>query len=149
MYQNAATRRVARPLRRFNYLAATAITAGGVLLLLGPTAAVANADSVDWDAVAACESGGDWAADTGNGFYGGLQFKPSTWKEFGGNGSPAAASRAEQIAVANRVLAKQGPGAWPKCGPGQVRGPKGTPTTARPQNPLGDLIKTLWSSLPG
>lgn len=149
MYQDAATRRVARHLGRLNGLVASAALAGGVALLLGPSAAVANADSVDWDAIAECESGGDWGADTGNGFYGGLQFKTSTWKEFGGNGSPANASRAEQIAVANRVLAKQGPKAWPKCGPGQIRGPKGTPTTARPQNPLGDLIKTLWSSLPG
>lgn len=149
MHQNAATRRVVRSLPRFNYLVASAVMAGGVTLLLGPSTAVANADSVDWDAVAECESGGNWGADTGNGFYGGLQFKPATWKEFGGTGSPANASRAEQIAVANRVLAKQGPKAWPKCGPGQIRGPKGTPTTARPQNPLGDLIKTLWSSLPG
>lgn len=148
MYRNAAVRRVAQSIRRCSAL--TVLTmAGGAVLLLGPSASVANADSVDWDAVAECESGGDWRADTGNGFYGGLQFKKSTWKEFGGAGSPAKASRAEQIAVANRVLAKQGPGAWPKCGPGKIRGPKGTSTTAHPQNPVGDLIKTLWSSLPG
>ncbi|HEU4363425.1 MAG TPA: transglycosylase family protein [Mycobacterium sp.] len=122
--------------------------AGGVLALLGPSAAVANADSVDWDAIAACESGGNWGADTGNGMYGGLQFKPATWKEFGGTGSPATASRAEQIAVANRVLAAQGPGAWPKCGPGKIRGPKQTPQTTGTQHAVRDLIKTLWSSLP-
>ena len=54
-------------------------------------AASANADSVDWDAIAQCESGGDWATNTGNGQYGGLQFKPSTWAANGGVGSPATA----------------------------------------------------------
>jgi len=76
----------------------------------------AHADSMNWDAVAQCESGGNWAASTGNGHYGGLQFKPATWSANGGVGSPAAASRAEQIRVAENVLASQGPGAWPKCG---------------------------------
>jgi resuscitation-promoting factor RpfC len=71
----------------------------------------------NWDAVAQCESGGNWAANTGNGKYGGLQFKPDTWAAFGGVGNPAAASRDQQIAVANRVLADQGLEAWPKCGP--------------------------------
>jgi hypothetical protein len=71
---------------------------------------------MNWDAVAQCESGGNWHANTGNGFYGGLQFKPSTWAANGGIGDPAMASREQQIAVANRVLATQGAGAWPKCG---------------------------------
>ncbi|KAA1242754.1 transglycosylase family protein, partial [Mycobacterium simiae] len=62
-----------------------------------------------------CESGGNWRANTGNGAYGGLQFKQATWEEYGGVGNPAHASKQEQIAVANRVLAGQGPGAWPKC----------------------------------
>ncbi|ORV85626.1 Resuscitation-promoting factor RpfC [Mycobacterium interjectum] len=70
----------------------------------------------NWDAVAQCESGGNWQANTGNGEYGGLQFKPSTWARYGGVGNPAAASREQQIAVANRVLADQGIEAWPKCG---------------------------------
>jgi resuscitation-promoting factor RpfC len=77
----------------------------------------ANADaSPNWDAVAQCESGGNWHANTGNGEYGGLQFKPATWSRYGGVGNPAAASREQQIAVANRVLADQGLDAWPKCG---------------------------------
>ncbi|BCO35823.1 resuscitation-promoting factor [Mycobacterium heckeshornense] len=76
---------------------------------------VANADTVNWDAVAQCESGGNWAADTGNGHYGGLQISQATWDANGGVGSPADASRQEQIRVANRILASQGPGAWPKC----------------------------------
>ena len=71
---------------------------------------------MDWDAIAQCESGGNWSTNTGNGHYGGLQFKPSTWAANGGVGSPATASRAEQIRVAENVLQTQGLGAWPKCG---------------------------------
>ena len=76
----------------------------------------ANADSVNWDAVAACESGGNWAINTGNGYYGGLQFAMGTWRSNGGKGSPHAASREEQIRVAENVLRSQGIGAWPSCG---------------------------------
>jgi hypothetical protein len=87
-----------------------------LVLSTGMSAGTARADSMNWDAVAKCESGGNWAANTGNGNYGGLQFKPATWSSNGGVGSPASASRAEQIRVAENVLASQGPGAWPKCG---------------------------------
>lgn len=80
------------------------------------SAGTARADSMNWDAVAQCESGGNWAANTGNGHYGGLQFKQATWSSNGGFGSPALASREEQIRVAENVLASQGPGAWPTCG---------------------------------
>jgi resuscitation-promoting factor RpfE len=76
----------------------------------------AHADSVNWDAVAACESGGNWSTNTGNGFYGGLQFTMSTWHANGGSGSPHNASRDEQIRVAENVLHSQGIGAWPVCG---------------------------------
>ncbi len=89
-------------------------------LALAPMAlgtGAANADSgVNWDAVAACESGGNWAINTGNGYYGGLQFLMSTWKSNGGSGSPHNASREEQIRVAENVLKSQGIGAWPVCG---------------------------------
>ena len=68
-----------------------------------------------WDKIAACESGGNWSINTGNGFYGGLQFTLSTWKGYGGTGMPHQASRAQQIAVAKRVQAAQGWGAWPAC----------------------------------
>jgi resuscitation-promoting factor RpfA len=71
-----------------------------------------------WDRVAKCESGGNWKINTGNGFYGGVQFSASTWKAYGGKtyGSQAhLATKAEQIAIARRVLAGQGPGAWPTC----------------------------------
>jgi hypothetical protein len=76
----------------------------------------ANADSVNWDAIAQCESGGNWSTNTGNGAYGGLQFKQATWASNGGVGSPATASRGEQIRVAENVARTQGLGAWPKCG---------------------------------
>jgi hypothetical protein len=71
---------------------------------------------VNWDAIAQCESGGNWSINTGNGFVGGLQFTPSTWHANGGSGSPASASREEQIRVAENVLRTQGIGAWPVCG---------------------------------
>lgn len=73
----------------------------------------------DWDAVAMCESGGNWSINTGNGYFGGLQFSQQTWAGFGGTAyAPRAdlATKSEQIAVAERVLAVQGPGAWPTCG---------------------------------
>jgi hypothetical protein len=76
----------------------------------------AAASGVDWDAVARCESSGNWAINTGNGFYGGLQFTLSTWRANGGVGNPANATREQQIAVAERVLRSQGIGAWPVCG---------------------------------
>lgn len=77
----------------------------------------ANADGgVNWDAVASCESGGNWSINTGNGYYGGLQFNMGTWRSNGGSGSPHQASREEQIRVANNVLKSQGIGAWPSCG---------------------------------
>jgi resuscitation-promoting factor RpfE len=79
----------------------------------------ANAESgVNWDAIAACESGGNWAINTGNGYYGGLQFTMGTWQSNGGSGSPHNASREEQIRVAENVLQSQGIGAWPSCGGG-------------------------------
>lgn len=78
--------------------------------------ATAHADSVNWDAIAECESGGNWSINTGNGHYGGLQFKTATWTSHGGVGHPSAASRAEQIRVAENVLRTQGIKAWPTCG---------------------------------
>jgi len=79
----------------------------------------ANAASEStWDAVAQCESGGNWSINTGNGYYGGLQFSASTWSAYGGTSyasNAAQASKSQQIAVAERVLQAQGPGAWPVC----------------------------------
>lgn len=83
---------------------------------LGLGLAKANADSVNWDSIAQCESGGNWRINTGNGYRGGLQFTLSTWHDNGGSGNPEDASREEQIRVAENVLASQGIGAWPVCG---------------------------------
>ena len=66
-----------------------------------------------WDKIAQCESGGNWSINTGNGYHGGLQFDPDTWREHGGKGRPENASKDEQIAVAERVLKSQGWKAWP------------------------------------
>lgn len=70
---------------------------------------------INWDKLAQCESSGNWSINTGNGYYGGLQFSLATWKGFGGKGMPHKASKAEQIRIAERVLDKQGKGAWPGC----------------------------------
>jgi resuscitation-promoting factor RpfA len=72
-----------------------------------------------WDRVAKCESGGNWKINTGNGYYGGVQFAAGTWKAYGGRTYAShahQATKAEQIAIARRVLAGHGPGAWPTCG---------------------------------
>jgi nucleoid-associated protein YgaU len=100
-------------------LGIAAAGAAGAVALLGPATA-ANADSgVNWDAVAQCESSGNWSINTGNGFSGGLQFTQGTWAAYGGTqyaSSANHASREQQIAVAERVLKGQGIGAWPVCG---------------------------------
>jgi resuscitation-promoting factor RpfA len=95
-----------------------AVLGSGSLALAGHAAAATDGE---WDRVAGCESGGNWAINTGNGYQGGLQFSPSTWSSHGGGEyAPAAhlATKDEQIAVAERVLASQGRGAWPVCGTG-------------------------------
>jgi uncharacterized protein YabE (DUF348 family) len=82
-----------------------------------PAAANYSGGSSAWDRIAACESGGNWAANTGNGYYGGLQFSLGTWQAYGGSGRPDQNSRSAQIAVAERVRAAEGGyGAWPVCG---------------------------------
>jgi resuscitation-promoting factor RpfA len=89
------------------------IVVAGTPLVLAGTANAAPDDV--WDQIAKCESGGRWNTSTGNGYSGGLQFSPSTWRAYGGSGSASGASRAQQIAVAERVLSAQGWGAWPSC----------------------------------
>lgn len=79
-----------------------------------PAAVYSNDGSV-WDRLAQCESGGNWAINTGNGYYGGLQFSLSSWKAVGGSGYPNQASKAEQIARGAQLQARQGWGAWPAC----------------------------------
>ena len=99
-----------------NMLGMAAVAGAMAVAPIALGAGVANADSVNWDAIAQCESSGNWAINTGNGYYGGLQFSPSTWAANGGSGMPHQASREEQIRVAENVLRTQGIGAWPTCG---------------------------------
>ncbi|UYQ66517.1 LysM peptidoglycan-binding domain-containing protein [Streptomyces peucetius] len=103
-------------------LVALAGVAGAAIAapVLGATSASA-ATASEWDAVAQCESGGNWSINTGNGYYGGLQFSASTWAAYGGTAYAATAdqaSKAQQIEIAEKVLAGQGKGAWPSCGVG-------------------------------
>lgn len=138
--------------------ASLTVTAGGAgmaLPLLGTGAAQA-ADVETWDKVAACESTNDWNINTGNGYYGGLQFTQSTWEAYGGTRyAPRAdlATKDQQIAVAEKVLDGQGPGAWPVCSAraGLTRGgdtPDIRPATDKPDgnNKKADGKKTGRSS---
>jgi resuscitation-promoting factor RpfA len=101
--------------RRGVTLAAVSI-AGVALSTTAANAAVPNSTATStWDSLAQCESSGNGGINTGNGYAGGLQFSPSTWAAHGGTGSAASASREQQIAVAERVQASQGWGAWPAC----------------------------------
>jgi hypothetical protein len=107
-----------------------AVLGGGSLAMAGQAAA---ASDTEWDQVARCESGGNWGINTGNGFYGGVQFAAGTWASHGGSQyAPSAqlATKDQQIAIAERVLASQGRGAWPVCGTG-LSGP--SPRNVLPQ----------------
>ena len=135
MIKKQTTTRARRSKRYVGGLVATGIaTVAGAVLV--PTAANAAPEST-WDALAQCESGGNWSINTGNGYYGGLQFSQSTWEAFGGSGNPANASKAEQIRVAENTLAGQGWGAWPSCsaqiGASGSAEPSSTPVDAAPQ----------------
>ncbi|WP_441250568.1 transglycosylase family protein [Kitasatospora sp. McL0602] len=99
-------------------IAVAGVAGVGLALPLLAASGAHAAPVTTWDKVADCESGGDWGINTGNGFYGGLQFTSSTWKAFGGGqyaGQANQATKGQQIAVAERVLSSQGPGAWPVC----------------------------------
>ncbi|RSS30532.1 transglycosylase family protein, partial [Streptomyces sp. WAC08241] len=137
--------------------ASLTITAGGAgmaLPLIGAGTVQAASLNV-WEKVAACESSSNWHVNTGNGYFGGLQFTQSTWEEYGGTHyAPRAdlASRDQQVLIAERVLKGQGPGAWPSCGPraGLARGGEAPEVatraaTAKPSG--GNQVRT--ASLPG
>jgi len=105
--------RVAR--RALGIAATAAVAAAPAVALAAPASAASGAT---WDRLAQCESTGDWSINTGNGYYGGLQFSASTWKAFGGGDHASRAdlaTREQQIATAEKVLARQGWGAWPAC----------------------------------
>ncbi len=91
-------------------IAAAAIS-GGAIVAQAPVASASNV----WDRLAECESNGNWSINTGNGYYGGLQFSQQSWQAVGGSGLPSQASKAEQISRAQQLHAIQGWGAWPSC----------------------------------
>jgi hypothetical protein len=96
-----------------------AAAVAGSFALIGTGSPAQAASSVNWDAVAQCESSGNWHINTGNGFYGGLQFTKGTWLGYGGGKYASRAdkaTKAEQIRIAEKVLKGQGIGAWPVCG---------------------------------
>jgi resuscitation-promoting factor RpfA len=108
-----------RSARLKRLLSGGAVAAGAAAVGLGVLTTPAQAATHDWSGIAQCESGGDWAANTGNGFYGGLQFTQGTWAANGGTAFAARADLAtpdQQATVAERVLQTQGAGAWPVCG---------------------------------
>ncbi|MEV7243241.1 transglycosylase family protein [Streptomyces sp. NPDC093248] len=110
-----------RPSKATRAIALAGVTGAAVAAPLMAAGNASAATTSEWDAVAQCESGGNWSINTGNGYYGGLQFSASTWAAYGGTqyaGQANQASKAQQIAVAEKVLAAQGKGAWPVCGTG-------------------------------
>jgi LysM repeat protein len=115
-----AKHRAPRYVRTKKTLAGVPVVAGATVVGLGVLSSPAQAATThDWTGVAQCESGGNWGINTGNGYYGGLQFSQATWAGFGGTTlAPRAdlATSAEQVEIAENVLAEQGIGAWPTCG---------------------------------
>lgn len=110
-----------RPSKAVRYATLAGVTGAAVAAPLIATTSASAATTAEWDAVAQCESGGNWSINTGNGYSGGLQFSPSTWAAYGGTAfasSADQASKAQQIQIAEKVLAGQGKGAWPSCGVG-------------------------------
>ncbi|MFI9467479.1 transglycosylase family protein [Streptomyces sp. NPDC052492] len=110
-----------RPSKATRAIAIAGVTGAAVAAPLMAAGNASAATASEWDAVAQCESGGNWSINTGNGYYGGLQFSASTWAAYGGTqyaGSADQATKAQQIEIAEKVLAGQGKGAWPVCGTG-------------------------------
>ncbi|MFF2651779.1 transglycosylase family protein [Streptomyces sp. NPDC058045] len=129
-----------RPSKTTRVAALVGVTGAAVAVPLMAAGSASAATASEWDQVAQCESGGNWSINTGNGFYGGLQFTSSTWAAYGGTQyAPRAdqATKAQQIAVGEKVLAGQGKGAWPNCGTGLSSTPYGggSQQAPKPQAP--------------
>ncbi|MFL4904688.1 transglycosylase family protein [Streptomyces sp. MMS24-I2-30] len=110
-----------RPSKATRVVALAGVTGAAVAAPLMAVGDASAATASQWDAVAQCESGGNWSINTGNNYYGGLQFSASTWAAYGGTQyAPTAdkATKSQQIEIAEKVLASQGKGAWPVCGTG-------------------------------
>jgi resuscitation-promoting factor RpfA len=132
-------------------LAVMGAVATGVPLALAGTASAAPESA--WDKLAQCESGGNWKINSGNGYYGGIQFNATTWRAFGGSGMPHQASKSEQIAVAERTLAAQGWNAWPACsrkmglhGIAAEPGKKAAPSAKKVSAPVKSSAKSSGKS---
>ncbi|MEU6984794.1 transglycosylase family protein [Streptomyces sp. NPDC046324] len=110
-----------RPSKATRAVALAGVAGVAVAAPLMTAGSASAATASEWDTVAQCESGGNWSINTGNGYYGGLQFSASTWAAYGGTAYAATAdqaSKSQQITIAEKVLAGQGKGAWPSCGVG-------------------------------
>ncbi|MFF5984604.1 transglycosylase family protein [Streptomyces olindensis] len=110
-----------RPSKATRAIAVAGVAGAAVAAPLMASGNASAATASEWDAVAQCESGGNWSINTGNGYYGGLQFSASTWSGYGGTkyaSTADQATKAQQIEIAEKVLASQGKGAWPVCGKG-------------------------------
>ncbi|MEU1402075.1 transglycosylase family protein [Streptomyces sp. NPDC005728] len=124
-----------RPSKATRAIALAGVTGAVVAAPLMAAGNASAATASEWDAVAQCEAGGNWSINTGNGYYGGLQFSASTWAAYGGTQYAAQANqatKAQQITVAEKVLAAQGKGAWPVCGTGLSSTPYGGAAPAAP-----------------
>ncbi|MER5732449.1 transglycosylase family protein [Streptomyces sp. NPDC002138] len=132
-------RRASKATRVVTLVGVAGVAVAAPLMTAGAASA---ATASQWDAVAACESGGNWSINTGNGYYGGVQFSSSTWAAYGGKAyAPQAnqATKSQQIAIAEKVLKGQGKGAWPSCGVGLSSssyngGSAETPSKPKPQS---------------
>ncbi|MEU0221868.1 transglycosylase family protein [Streptomyces sp. NPDC006265] len=110
-----------RPSKATRAIAVAGVAGAAVAAPLMAAGNASAATASEWDAVAQCEAGGNWSINTGNGYYGGLQFSASTWSGYGGTKYAATAdqaTKAQQIEIGEKVLAGQGKGAWPVCGKG-------------------------------
>ncbi|MFF6995569.1 transglycosylase family protein [Streptomyces sp. NPDC008313] len=130
-----------RPSKATRIAALAGVTGAAIAAPLMAAGSASAATTSEWDTVAQCESGGNWSINTGNGYYGGLQFSASTWAAYGGTAYASTAdkaSKAQQISVAEKVLAAQGKGAWPTCGVGlsgasNSSSDAGTPAPSQPK----------------
>ncbi|MFM9371619.1 transglycosylase family protein [Streptomyces sp. Da 82-17] len=114
-------RRLTKAEKAGRALALAGVAGAAVAAPLATAGSASAATASEWDAVAQCEAGGNWSINTGNGYYGGLQFSASTWNAYGGTKYAATAdqaTKAQQIEIGEKVLAGQGKGAWPNCGTG-------------------------------
>ncbi|MEW1643328.1 transglycosylase family protein [Streptomyces sp. NPDC091219] len=110
-----------RPSKATRVATLAGVTGVAIAAPLMASGSASAATASEWDAVAQCESGGNWSINTGNGYYGGIQFSASTWAAYGGTAYASTANlatKAQQIAIGEKVLAAQGKGAWPTCGTG-------------------------------